>query len=203
MPTADAVLWHQHNVKKITGPWYRRRDDQKWIYLNLESPAAGVRHYRLPFAWTMTYMHDSTIPTPYWLWIPKEELFNRPALTDYLLDGFTQMDEPIIIRFRNLPLYRTTSIYRHDLKELRLAIVTSYCYEDHKKMRLRDKYMEELQKYIVIDKYGCNISCEGLIEGSTGDVCFKYISQNYKFYLAMENAVCDEYITEKLYVAYE
>jgi hypothetical protein len=62
----------------------------------------------------------------------------------------------------------------------------------------RQKYVQELQKYITVDIYGkCGTkSCAR----STKRECFEMLNQDYKFYLAFENANCKDYITEKLFV---
>ena len=73
----------------------------------------------------------------------------------------------------------------------------------------REKYVHELQKYIPIDIYG---SCGPLsfpnchTKGSTvpTDDCFnadQKIIDKYKFYLAFENSICDDYISEKAFRA--
>lgn len=59
----------------------------------------------------------------------------------------------------------------------------------------REQYVKELSKYINVDIYGrCgNLTCE---KRSSHD-CFKNIS-GYWFYLSFENAVCNDYMTEKV-----
>lgn len=52
--------------------------------------------------------------------------------------------------------------------------------------------MEELQKYIAVDIFGkCGESCS--------DKCEDVIISEYLFYLAFENQVCNDYITEKFW----
>ena len=68
-------------------------------------------------------------------------------------------------------------------------------------------YATELQKYINVDIYGacgttkwpkpyekCNTK-RYLNEAS----CWKYLHKKYKFFLAFENSICVDYITEKVY----
>ena len=63
---------------------------------------------------------------------------------------------------------------------------------------LRENYVRALLKYIPVDVYGdCgNRTCIESVE------CDQFIS-TYKFYLAFENSLCGEYITEKLWRSYE
>ncbi|CAL1281224.1 unnamed protein product [Larinioides sclopetarius] len=61
----------------------------------------------------------------------------------------------------------------------------------------RDSYVEELRKYIDVDIYGsCGTSfCP---PKSTGK-CLREFSDKYKFFLAFENTICKDYITEKFF----
>ena len=58
----------------------------------------------------------------------------------------------------------------------------------------REKYIEELKKYISIDVYGkCGKPCPAKVD------CKIFISNEYKFYLAFEKSICKDYITEKFF----
>ncbi|XP_055350299.1 alpha-(1,3)-fucosyltransferase C-like isoform X2 [Paramacrobiotus metropolitanus] len=63
----------------------------------------------------------------------------------------------------------------------------------------RDVYTATLAQYVSVDVYGdcgtkqCNIS--------TPEICDKLLV-NYKFYLAFENSICKDYVTEKVNRAY-
>ena len=71
------------------------------------------------------------------------------------------------------------------------AAVISNC--DDSSLRL--SFIDELRKYIDVDILGkCgSIPCDDII--CTRD----YISKDYKFYLAFENSICTDYITEKFF----
>ena len=62
---------------------------------------------------------------------------------------------------------------------------------------LRERYVKQLQIFIPVDVYGAcgNFSCGTL--GREG--CLEMINRTYKFYLSFENALCKDYVTEKLY----
>ena len=62
---------------------------------------------------------------------------------------------------------------------------------------IRKLFVRELQKYITVDVFGW---CSGQFGESRscqrGETCTSIIKQ-YKFFLAFENALCEDYITEK------
>ena len=74
-------------------------------------------------------------------------------------------------------------------KTKKVAWVVSNC----KTQSGRERYVNELKKYIDVDIYGkCGpLNCDSQ--------CFSMINTSYKFYLAFENSICEDYITEKLH----
>lgn len=61
----------------------------------------------------------------------------------------------------------------------------------------REDYIKLLRKYISVDAYGgCSAN---KCPRSTDDSCFKMIHEEYKFFLAFENAFCKDYISEKFF----
>ncbi|KAK3888799.1 hypothetical protein Pcinc_007159 [Petrolisthes cinctipes] len=68
----------------------------------------------------------------------------------------------------------------------------------------REAYVKELQKYMPVGTYG---RCGTLVCRPTGPLkepCWRHeLSTNYSFYLSMENSLCEDYITEKLYNPYQ
>ncbi|KAJ6661773.1 hypothetical protein lerEdw1_013295 [Lerista edwardsae] len=71
----------------------------------------------------------------------------------------------------------------------------------------RDRYVQELMKYIQVDSYGgClnnqelpNMRLKDTSTATTEDSEFMTLISKYKFHLAMENAICHDYMTEKLW----
>ncbi|XP_042894297.1 alpha-(1,3)-fucosyltransferase C-like [Penaeus japonicus] len=65
----------------------------------------------------------------------------------------------------------------------------------------REKYAKELQKHIHIDVYG---KCGSLVCGRNHRDTYCYtdvLSTGYLFYLAFENNLCRDYVTEKVFFA--
>lgn len=68
----------------------------------------------------------------------------------------------------------------------------------------RDEYVAELMKYIKIDSYGACLHNKDLPEEfknplTMDDEGFHNIIAKYKFTLSFENAICEDYVTEKLW----
>lgn len=59
----------------------------------------------------------------------------------------------------------------------------------------REKYVEELRKYVNVDIYGqCgNKTCPKSFE------CLEMLTQKYWFYLSFESALCKDYVTDKFF----
>jgi hypothetical protein len=72
-----------------------------------------------------------------------------------------------------------------------VASLISNCARD------RLNYIEHLEKYIQVDIYGhCGQPCSQLGHDQN---CRIEISKKYKFFLAFENSICKDYITEKFF----
>jgi len=73
------------------------------------------------------------------------------------------------------------------------AIFVSNCASPNRRL----EFVKELQEFIPVDVYGAcgSLSCTRLEEHK----CFTILAKEYKFYLALENSNCREYITEKLF----
>lgn len=72
------------------------------------------------------------------------------------------------------------------------AVVVSNCHYWHGRL----DYIQELKRFIKVDIYG---KCGNHQCGSDIEKCKADISRDYKFYLAFENSICNDYITEKFF----
>ncbi|KAK2169639.1 hypothetical protein LSH36_8g07015 [Paralvinella palmiformis] len=77
------------------------------------------------------------------------------------------------------------------LKPKSVVWIVSHC-DTHSR---REWYVEELAKHIEVDVYG---AC-GTLSCPIGDPCLERFEMEYKFYLALENSYCRDYVTEKMY----
>ncbi|XP_013385385.1 alpha-(1,3)-fucosyltransferase C [Lingula anatina] len=60
----------------------------------------------------------------------------------------------------------------------------------------REEYVEQLQKYIPVDVYG---KCGPLVCERNDTRCSELLNNDYKFYLAFENGLSKDYVTEKFF----
>ncbi len=72
----------------------------------------------------------------------------------------------------------------------------------------RDEFVQDLMKHVKIDSYGHCLHNKDLPKHLQGPGEMKHpdflrILSKYKFVLAIENAVCTDYITEKLWKAFQ
>ncbi|KAK5969092.1 Fucosyl transferase [Trichostrongylus colubriformis] len=85
----------------------------------------------------------------------------------------------------------------HDRKQMgaagavRAAWFVSHCATNS----LRESYVRELKKSFPVDIYG---SC-GQLKCARGGACENMLDKDYHFYIAFENSICEDYITEKLW----
>lgn len=88
-------------------------------------------------------------------------------------------------------------------KEKGLAAVV-YVQRDCHTPSDREHYVEELMKHLKIDSYGPCLNNKKMPEDIDGFVklhsqeFYEFLSQ-YKFHIAFENAICNDYMTEKLF----
>ncbi|XP_076087656.1 glycoprotein 3-alpha-L-fucosyltransferase A-like [Mytilus galloprovincialis] len=76
------------------------------------------------------------------------------------------------------------------------AWVVSHCNAVSK----RYTYIKKMNKTIDVDVFGrCGKNCSSWND----DSCFNDLSKVYKFYLAFENSLCEDYVTEKAYRFYQ
>ena len=128
------------------------------------------------FNWTMTYRWDSDIVRPY---------------------GYIK---PI----GNVPLHPSENQMEHHLSEVNYAdgktkMVTWFVSNCNSKSK-RNELVKELQKHINVDVYGkCGtMKCPKKEVGDiSSDECLDMAGKNYKFYMSLENSLCQDYVTEK------
>ena len=170
----------------------KRKPHQMYIFYSSEPPGLnGMAHdldqYNGFFNRTMTYLSDSDFHYP----------FGR-------IDALPSAPKSTVERLRMM-----RNVFRSDYnpaagKNNIAVIMTMNC--DVPSQRLN--YVHQLQKHISVDIISPGGKCGGedacplwTHYRNYEDECRDMIEIKYKFYLAFENSICDEYVTEKFFFA--
>lgn len=184
---ADAVVFHfmseDFNLNDLPKA---RSSSQRYVFLTVEAPptykAEGREMLHAPpnfFNWTMTYRYDSDIPWVYggyWISPDKNKVLGfKPEFLPY--------DQQTILE------NKTGAIFW----------LVSNC----NTVSRREIAVGKLGKYIMIDKYGaCAENPYKRDACMRADECEKDLGSMNFFYIAIENTVCKNYVTEKYFGRY-
>ena len=179
LKTSDVVLFRARRTDIKHLPNYRS-PDQKWLFFEFEPPYKVWTHLNLTlvrdlFNVTSTYSRDSDIPKVNY--IKKCHYDPGKVVSSNSTKDFAAQKEGLVAWF------------------------VSVCYSQSG----RFNYVKELQRYIQVDIYGrCgpNKCGSATVKTWKKDQCEKKLLHgdgSYKFYLAFENSLCDDYISEKLW----
>ena len=160
-------------VSQYTLPTYQPVG-QKWMAYLVEAPANNMHpipswlpHNINQFHWLISYHENTDIYAPYGKCWPKAKSLS-------------------VSEERSLTAQLKSAIGK---KTRLVAWIVSHC----DVQSAREWYVRELKLYVDVDVFGdCAIKCL-----RKGDFCFQYISKTYKFVLALENSLCEGYISEK------
>ncbi|CAH1790908.1 unnamed protein product [Owenia fusiformis] len=159
-----------------------RENDQIWIFASLEAPPSLQMWQTVDekneitklFNWTMGYHRNSDIWNPYGYY-----------------NGSHIKYKETIIDIKQWSIQPDTNFAENKTKLVFSAI--SNCITSSR----REVYIHDLQHYTSVDIYG---RCGDLFcEQNTS--CEDEFYKPYKFYLAFENSICEDYVTEKLWRA--
>lgn len=176
-----ALLFYGTDFRAAEAP-LPRLAHQSWALLHEESPlnnfllshGPGIRLFNL----TATFSRHSDYPLPL-QWLPGTAYLRRPAP----------------------PLQERAEWRRRGYAPL--LYLQSHCDVPAD----RDRYVRELMRYIPVDSYGKCLQNRELptprlqdtATATTEDPELLTFLSRYKFHLALENAICDDYMTEKLW----
>jgi len=168
----------------------RRRKEQLYVFFILESPLNDGLNYSNHrfnsfFNLTMTYRLDSDLVRPYGWFYPKRALHHNAKNPELPWLNPTVPSQELQAALKELK------------KPKLVAWIASNC-DTHSD---REDYVTELKKHIQVDVYGkCGDQECGPANGGASNVeCDAMIEENYKFFLAFENSLCTDYVTEKFY----
>ncbi|KAL4232054.1 Alpha-(1 3)-fucosyltransferase 7 [Mactra antiquata] len=171
---SDAILWHRTQNGAIT---FKRPVGQIWVYVDHESPA--LLDLDLFKAWKPNLQ--------YWMGKFNWTMTYNKAVAD------------IHMPYGELRKHKTYIDKDYDRiaasKTRGALIISSHCSTNSK----RQEYVNQLKKYVdveVLGTCGKRWSCGKRL---VHDNCFDILNTSYSFYLAFENALCEQYHTEKLF----
>ncbi|KAK4010384.1 hypothetical protein OUZ56_019528 [Daphnia magna] len=194
---SDALIFHPNDYNASDLPSIRN-PDQRYIFLYYE--ALTTERYRLPifydplpnfFNWTMTYRRDSDVHSTHPYGIIRRKPSSRVGivLPDPLPAGTSDPGALLHIQTDSSRYYAASAN-----KTKWVAWFTSSCVTPGG----REVFFRQMAQYVPIDIYGAcgSLKC-GPEKGNECDMALK----TYKFYIAAENSICPDYVTEKLYRA--
>jgi len=174
MDQADALWFHGPSTRKLP----EKKPGQKWIVMSMESdqnyPFMRSNELMDMFDIAMTYRLDSDVPCPYASWATYGRFQGAPFSAEQKPTGIA----PLVYIASN-PVPR------------------------------RDGYVAKLMQHIQVDSLGKCLNNRSFdnFDGSTGAWGrggFYRVAQmlkRYKFYLAFENSITDDYVTERVLMA--
>ncbi|KAL7847691.1 hypothetical protein AOLI_G00224090 [Acnodon oligacanthus] len=178
-PSTHAFLFYgtDLNIESLPLP---RKEHHHWALFHEESPKNNYKLFHKPVV--TLFNHTATF----------SRLSHLPLTTQHL-ESLRLLTSHTFL----LPLAQKNHLRRT------LAPVV-YVQSDCDPPSDRDVYVQELMKHIQVDSYGqCmhNKDLPSHLRDSTAmeEQSFYEILAQYKFILAFENAICDDYITEKLW----
>lgn len=175
MSEADALWFHAPSITRLPT---HKRPGQAWVLMSMESdenyPMLKNKEFLNLFDIVMTYRLDSDVPTLYPNWREYGDFMASPLPT------------PMKSARTALALYTASNPVAH-----------------------RDNYVRRLSKYVAVDSPGkClhNKTLPGFTDGGNtwakrGFKSIMEILPEYKFYLAFENSISTDYVTERLFLA--
>ena len=169
---SHAVMFHMWNLRYMSSaafPRYRY-PLQRWVAYGRESPMST----NITDRYNGVFNHTHT----------------------YRLDGDTQMKYGCTDALQG----EYTRPPRRDYAKGKDSIacwLVSHC----NATSLRDQYVEMVQEHVQVDIYGRCGPFECFRKSATDavDRCFTMLGQRYKFFFALENSLCKDYVTEKAF----
>ncbi|XP_053559192.1 alpha-(1,3)-fucosyltransferase 10 [Bombina bombina] len=178
-PMTKAILFYgtDFNIDSLPLP---REPNLEWALFHEESPK---NNYKLFHQQTITlFNHSATF----------SRNSHLPLTTQYLENLQSLKSHEYLV-----PLQEKNMLRRH------LAPLV-YVQSDCDPPSDRDRYVQELMRYVAVDSYGECLHNRDLPKDINNpsfmdNAAYYRILAQYKFVLAFENAVCEDYITEKLW----
>ncbi|XP_028395424.1 alpha-(1,3)-fucosyltransferase fut-1-like [Dendronephthya gigantea] len=167
---SDAVVFHGRDLPLGVKMPKQRTAKQRWVFYSMENPFYSkivTSDYNGMFNWTMTYERRSDVYEPYGYYT--KIIQSTPIKKD--------------VKPRNYA----------EGKDKLLVFVNGNCQTVD---GAREKFVRALSKIVKVDVHG---KCGGIFGRLTcprNERCQKLL-RRFKFYISIENGVCEDYVTEK------
>ena len=136
-------------------------------------------NYENFFNWTVTYRQDSTVSIPYG---KIERIKKHP-------------DGKGLEKMINVFGEKHKHLAEKGVKKVKIAWMVSNCLSESN----REGFVEALKTHIDVDVFGPCYKDSKKCDKSDSESCWTKISKEYHFYLAFENSLCRDYVTEKFW----
>jgi len=193
----DGFLFHQYGINQMDVPdQSKRKDNQVYMFYTLEAPQASVIFDPNHLNWsetinnnffnaTMTYHSESEIFVPFGRLLKKADHPTGEELDQFIIK------------------YGKQNARKMNARNFSATIINSNCAS----WGGREALITDMAKLMPVDVYGgCGKPFEEetsyhlQVGGSPIARGYKQLSKKYPFYLAFENTLCEDYVTERFYI---
>ncbi len=168
---ASLVITHMYNSIMPLGLNVTRPSFQRWVFMLYESPfyAGFMKIFNNFYNMTSTYKVDS---------------------------DFSHFYENAQLVWKKNPQFNKNFNFYSEKKHFAAAVISN-CRDFANRMN----YTNKIANFISIDVFGkCGKPCpKAFSNGTASNDCKAILGQEYKFYFAFENSICEDYITEKFH----
>ena len=170
---ADAIVFMRSLHQKVPTFPPKRLPHQRYIFHHMESPVHPI---------FSNLLHSGNAYRSFFNWT-----------ATYRLDSDIHRPYSLFIKkdVTTKPIMNNHVMSRKKKGIKLVAWFVSHC----KTGSRREEYVKELQRYMEVDIYG---KCGTLKCERSSSYCYKNILPHYWFYLSFENAICLDYLTEKV-----
>lgn len=187
----DAIIFPPKNLTREFRPSVRTKN-QIYIFTSLESsrtaPVCDEFNDNF-FNWTLTYRLDSHIPWTYFFIRDRFGAIVAPSLNVVWDDSYLNSTTPIKPALKRLLFKKTKAA----------VWIVTFC---PSKTFIED-YLLILQTVLVYFSLKVDLYGECSYKKCPDNDCSKLIKENYFFYMAYENSLVEDYVTEKVLYGYE
>lgn len=180
----NAVVFHAASIFPVLYPRpFVRTPDQLYVFVSQESPAT-TKHYLKDESFfynlTMTYRLDSDVIFPYGYFRDKRthQIIAPNLKPNWIEPNKTYTNQKLLKKIQG--------------KTKTAAWFASNC----NTLSWRENLVRDIQMFMDVDVYG---KCGNLTCSRYSPECDAFLNNDYKFYFSFENALCKDYITEKVF----